>query len=449
MSQQLNTDRASSAKIASLSALEILDSRGYPTLRATARLSNGISAAASVPSGASTGSREACELRDGDPQRYRGRGVLRAVENVNTVLNELLSGRRVGMQQQLDRAMCDADGTALKSRYGANAILGASLAILHSAAAAAGQPLYRYIAQLQGCDHHQSWIMPVPMMNILNGGAHAANNLDLQEFMIQPLSAGSFSEALRWGAEIFHSLCSQLKQQGISTAVGDEGGVAPDLPNHRAALDTIMTAIDRAGFKPGREIGLALDCAASEFYRDGRYWLAAEGQSLDAAGFVGFLADLCRDYPILSIEDGLAEDDWQGWQLLTQVLGKQLQLVGDDLFVSDTATLASGIEGRVANSILVKLNQVGTVSQTLEVIALAREKNYGTVISHRSGETEDTTIADLAVGTAAGQIKTGAPCRSDRVAKYNRLLCIEQELGAAARLYRLPGGGLESGRVKR
>ena len=415
-------------EIVDLAAIEILDSRGNPTLRVEARLANGIRGAACVPSGASCGSREALELRDGDPKRYRGKGVLGGIAHVEGQIGTLLRGVDAAQQREIDDAMCAADGSPLKEHLGANAILGVSLAVAHAAARDNGLPLYEYIARLSG---ERSFSLPLPMMNIVNGGAHADNNLDFQEFMVQPLAADTFTEALRWGAEIFHALVAALKQRGLATAVGDEGGVAPNLPSHAAALDIVLEAVRDAGFEPGRDIGLALDCAASEFYSDGRYHLQGEGRTLDAEELVDYLVELTRNYPITSLEDCLAEDDWAGWAALSQVLGERLQLVGDDLFVTDCKTLQRGIDAGVANAVLVKLNQVGTLSETLDLIALAQRSGYGTVISHRSGETEDTTIADLAVATAAGQIKTGAPCRSDRVAKYNRLLCIERELGAS------------------
>jgi len=417
------------SEITDIRAFEILDSRGHPTLYAEVFTRGGALGAAGVPSGASTGSREALELRDGDAARYGGRGVRQAIETVNTTFRELLIGQDASKQRELDAAMTEADGTPGKSRFGANAILAVSLAAARAAAADEDLPLYRYIAQLADCDE---LLMPVPMMNILNGGVHADNNVDIQEFMVQPVGAPNFAEALRWGAEIFHALRTLLKKRGLATGVGDEGGFAPDLPASEAALEAIAEAVAAAGLRLGEDITLALDCAASELYRDGAYHLPGEGRSFTGAEFAAYLAGLCERWPILSVEDGMAEDDWQGWENLTRLLGERVQLVGDDLFVTQADTLRQGIERGVANAVLVKLNQVGTLSETLETIACARQARYGIIISHRSGETEDTTIADLAVGTAAGQIKTGAPCRSDRVAKYNRLLRIEAELSGTA-----------------
>ncbi|MFZ5652967.1 MAG: phosphopyruvate hydratase [Pseudomonadota bacterium] len=418
-------------KIADIRAYEILDSRGNPTLNVDVVLERGALGSACVPSGASTGSREALELRDGDPARYLGKGVRRAVANVNGPLRDLLRGADAADQRELDRRMCAADGTDNKGRLGANAILGVSLAAARAAAAGRGLPLYRHLAELFGAGGG-GYRMPVPMMNILNGGEHADNNVDIQEFMIQPVGAPSFAEALRAGAEIFHALKKVLRGRGLATAVGDEGGFAPDLASNAEALAVIGEAVAAAGYRLGADITLALDCAASEFFRDGRYELRGEGRSFAAAGFVDYLAELCARYPITSIEDGLDESDWAGWKLLTERLGGRVQLVGDDLFVTNTAILRRGIEQGVANAILIKPNQIGTLSETLDAIAMARAAGYRAVISHRSGETEDTTIADLAVATAAGQIKTGSLCRSDRVAKYNRLLRIEAELGGAA-----------------
>lgn len=416
--------------IKDVSALEILDSRGNPTIEACIELENGIRAFAAAPSGASTGSREALELRDGDKNRYLGKGVTRAVGNVNTTIRQLLKGKAVAAQRELDQLMIDADGTENKGNLGANAILAVSLAAAKAAAQDQGIPLYEHIANINGTPGQYS--MPVPMMNIVNGGEHADNNVDIQEFMVQPVGATTFAEALRQGAEIFHALKAVLHSQGLNTAVGDEGGFAPDLKSNAEALALIGQAVEQAGYKTGKEITLALDCASSEFYRDGRYQLSGENKSFDAAGFADYLAALCDDYPIISIEDGMDESDWDGWAGLTQKIGDRVQLVGDDLFVTNTSILKRGIDQSIANSILIKFNQIGTLSETLDAIRMAKEAGYTAVISHRSGETEDTTIADLAVGTAAGQIKTGSLCRSDRVAKYNRLLRIESELGAKA-----------------
>lgn len=417
------------AKIVDVKAREILDSRGNPTVEADVVLDDGKVGSACVPSGASTGSREALELRDGDAGRYLGKGVQKAVQHVNVDLRELLLGRDANDQQAIDQAMLDLDGTDNKAKLGANALLAASLATARAAATSQGKPLYAWISELY--QNEGDYRLPVPMMNIINGGEHADNNVDIQEFMIQPVGASSIAEAVRYGAEVFHALKSVLKGRGLSTAVGDEGGFAPDLPSNEAALEAIMEAIAKAGFKAGEDITLALDCAASEFYKGGKYVLAGEGRSLDSAGFVDYLATLCDRYPIISIEDAQDESDWAGWKLLTDKLGGKVQLVGDDLFVTNTAILERGIKEGVANSILIKFNQIGTLTETLNAIRMAREAGYTAVISHRSGETADTTIADLAVGTAAGQIKTGSLCRSDRVAKYNRLIRIEEELGRA------------------
>ena len=410
-------------EIIDITAREILDSRGNPTVEADVEVAGGHVGRAGVPSGASTGSREALELRDRDDNRYLGRGVLRAVENVNTRIREMLIGRDAEAQKEVDRLMLDMDATGNKGELGANAMLAVSLATAAAAARGRGLQLYEYLAELDGSPGRYS--MPVPMMNILNGGEHADNNVDIQEFMVQPVGSPNFAEALRCGAEIFHTLKGVLSSQGLSTAVGDEGGFAPNLPSNEAALEAIMTAIDKAGYRAGEDVTLALDCAASEFYRDGKYLLAGEGREYDAEGFSDYLAGLADRYPIISIEDGLDESDWDGWRYLTEKLGDRIQLVGDDLFVTNPAILRKGIDQGVANSILIKVNQIGTLSETLEAMHLAREAGYTRVISHRSGETEDTTIADLAVATAAGQIKTGSLCRSDRVAKYNRLLRIE------------------------
>ncbi|MDQ4148131.1 MAG: phosphopyruvate hydratase [Pseudomonadota bacterium] len=410
--------------ITDIRAREILDSRGNPTIETDVTLKSGHAGRAAVPSGASTGTREAIELRDGDQNRYGGKGVTKAVANVN---NEILSnvvGKDARDQAALDQRMIELDGTPNKGRLGANAILAVSLAAARAAANEAGVPLYRYL----GGDG--PFVLPVPMMNIINGGAHADNSVDLQEFMILPVGADSMREAVRFGAEVFHALRKVLRKRGLSTAVGDEGGFAPDLPSNEAAIETILEAIAAAGFEAGKDICLGLDAAASEFYRDGRYELTSERKSLDAAGFIDYLAGWVEAYPIISIEDGLAEDDWEGWSQLTQRLGGRVQLVGDDLFVTNTEILRRGIDEKVANSILIKLNQIGTLTETLAAIQMAHEAGYTTIISHRSGETEDVTIADLAVATGAGQIKTGSLCRSDRVAKYNQLLRIEEALGA-------------------
>jgi len=415
-------------EIADVRAREILDSRGNPTLEAEVELSCGAVGSAMVPSGASTGSREALELRDQDAGRYLGKGVQKAVGHVNTLIRERLMGMNPIEQQAIDRAMLELDGTDNKAVLGANAMLGVSLAAAHAAAAASGVKLYEHLAKLDETAGRYS--MPVPMMNILNGGEHADNNVDIQEFMIQPVGVNSFAEALRAGAEIFHALKAVLKEEGLATAVGDEGGFAPNLASNRAALESIVVAIEKAGYTPGKDIYLALDCAASEFYHDGRYVLSGEGREFSSEEFVGYLEGLVSEFPILSIEDGLDESDWDGWALMTERLGDRVQLVGDDLFVTNPGILKRGIDNNVANAILVKVNQIGTLSETLEAIRTAREANYAVVISHRSGETEDTTIADLAVATAAGQIKTGSLCRSDRVAKYNRLLRIEDWSGA-------------------
>lgn len=415
-------------KIIDIRAREILDSRGNPTVEAEIEVEGGFTGSAGVPSGASTGSREALELRDKDPSRYMGKGVRKAVENVNTRLREMLIGRDVQAQADIDQMMIELDGTENKGNLGANAMLAVSLATAAAAAKARGLQLYEYLAELDGRPGRYS--MPVPMMNILNGGEHADNNVDIQEFMIQPVGAATFAEALRCGAEIFHTLKAVLSSNGLSTAVGDEGGFAPNLPSNEAALQMIMEAIDKAGYKAGGDVYLALDCAASEFYKDGSYVLSGEDKAFNSEGFSDYLADLVDRYPILSIEDGLDESDWDGWAYLTKILGDRVQLVGDDLFVTNPAILKKGIDEGIANSILIKVNQIGTLTETLEAIKLAREAGYTTVISHRSGETEDTTIADLAVATAAGQIKTGSLCRSDRVAKYNRLLRIEDHSSA-------------------
>ena len=414
-------------KIVELHALEVLDSRGNPTVQAEVRLESGAVGVACAPSGASTGSREALELRDGDTSRYLGKGVLKAVDAVNGAIRERLVGMDARDQRGLDSAMLELDGTDNKANLGANAILAVSLAAAKAAANAKGMPLYAHIAELYGQPGQYS--MPVPMMNILNGGEHADNNVDIQEFMIQPVGAPNFTEALRVGTEIFHALKKVLSARGLATAVGDEGGFAPNLESNAEALAVIKQAVADAGYALGRDVTLALDCAASEFYRDGQYDLAGEGKQYDATGFVDYLAELCEQYPIVSIEDGMDESDWEGWKALTGKLGDKVQLVGDDLFVTNTRILKRGIDESIGNSILIKFNQIGSLSETLEAIKMAQDAGFTAVISHRSGETEDTTIADLAVGTSAGQIKTGSLCRSDRVAKYNRLLVIEQQLG--------------------
>ncbi|MAL94000.1 MAG: phosphopyruvate hydratase [Haliea sp.] len=417
------------SSIANVQAFEVMDSRGNPTVMAEVTLASGEVGSACAPSGASTGSREALELRDGDSARYLGKGVLKAVGNVNGPIRSLLQGRDASQQRELDHAMIEADGTENKANFGANAILAVSLAAAKAAAQARKVPLYQHIAELNGSSEYS---MPVPMMNILNGGEHADNNVDIQEFMVQPVAAPTFAEALRAGAEIFHHLKKVLSARGLNTAVGDEGGFAPNLPSNEAALEVIAEAVGKAGYQLGRDITLALDCAASEFYRDGVYDLSGEGKRFSSAEFADYLDKLSSDHPIISIEDGLDESDWAGWKLLTDKIGERVQLVGDDLFVTNTKILQQGIDQGVANSILIKFNQIGSLSETLDAIAMARKAGYTAVISHRSGETEDATIADLAVATAAGQIKTGSLCRSDRVAKYNRLLRIEAELAGRA-----------------
>ncbi|MEM8661964.1 MAG: phosphopyruvate hydratase [Pseudomonadota bacterium] len=417
------------SKIKGVQGFEVLDSRGNPTVMAEVVLESGFVGSACAPSGASTGSREALELRDGDSDRYLGKGVIKAVSNVNGPIRDLLIGRDATIQRELDSLMIAADGTDNKAQFGANAILAVSLAAAKAAAGVRGLPLYQHIAELNGSS---SLSMPVPMMNILNGGEHADNNVDIQEFMIQPVAATSFAEALRVGSEIFHHLKKVLAGRGLNTAVGDEGGFAPNLPSNEAALEVITDAVAKAGYELGKDVTLALDCAASEFYRDGAYDLAGEGKQFSSEAFADYLAALTADHPIISIEDGLDESDWDGWKVLTDKLGDKIQLVGDDLFVTNTRILQEGIDKGIANSILIKFNQIGSLSETLDAITLAKAAGYTAVISHRSGETEDTTIADLAVATAAGQIKTGSLCRSDRVAKYNRLLRIEAELGDTA-----------------
>ncbi|PXF32903.1 enolase [Pokkaliibacter plantistimulans] len=417
-------------QIVDIKAREVLDSRGNPTVEADVILSCGTVGSACAPSGASTGSREALELRDGDKSRYLGKGVLTAVKGINTEIRAALLGKDAVNQREIDNIMLALDGTENKARLGANAILAVSLACAKAAAAARNIPLYQHIADINGTPGVYS--MPVPMMNILNGGEHADNNVDIQEFMVQPVGAPSFAEALRYGAEIFHNLKKVLSERGLNTAVGDEGGFAPNLGSNEEALVVIQEAVARAGYQLGDNITLALDCASSEFYKDGQYQLSGEGKAFDSAGFVNYLDDLSQKYPIVSIEDGLDESDWAGWAILTKQIGTRVQLVGDDLFVTNTKILKEGIEKSIGNSILIKFNQIGSLSETLDAIKMAKEAGYTAVISHRSGETEDTTIADLAVGTAAGQIKTGSLCRSDRVSKYNRLLRIEEELGDKA-----------------
>ncbi|MEB6162696.1 phosphopyruvate hydratase [Pseudomonas aeruginosa] len=418
------------AKIVDIKGREVLDSRGNPTVEADVILDNGIVGSACAPSGASTGSREALELRDGDKSRYLGKGVLKAVANINGPIRDLLLGKDAADQKALDQAMIELDGTENKAKLGANAILAVSLAAAKAAAQAKGVPLYAHIADLNGTPGQYS--MPVPMMNIINGGEHADNNVDIQEFMVQPVGAKNFAEALRMGAEIFHHLKAVLKARGLNTAVGDEGGFAPNLSSNEDALAAIAEAVEKAGYKLGDDVTLALDCASSEFFKDGKYDLEGEGKVFDAAGFADYLAGLTQRYPIISIEDGMDESDWTGWKGLTDKIGAKVQLVGDDLFVTNTKILKEGIEKGIGNSILIKFNQIGSLTETLEAIQMAKAAGYTAVISHRSGETEDSTIADLAVGTAAGQIKTGSLCRSDRVSKYNQLLRIEEQLGAKA-----------------
>ncbi|AAV81613.1 MULTISPECIES: phosphopyruvate hydratase [Idiomarina] len=418
------------SKIVKVVGREIMDSRGNPTVEADVYLESGHMGRAAAPSGASTGSREALELRDGDTSRYLGKGVETAVANINGAIAEALSGIDAINQEAVDNIMLRLDGTDNKEKLGANAILAVSLAVAKAAALSKGIELYEHIANLNNTSGKYS--MPLPMMNILNGGEHADNNVDIQEFMIQPVGAESFKEGLRMGAEVFHALKKVLQKRGLSTAVGDEGGFAPNLASNEEALQVIVEAVENAGYKMGSDITLALDCAASEFYRDGKYELSGEGKSFTAEEFADYLAELCDRYPIISIEDGLDESDWDGWKVLTEKLGSKVQLVGDDLFVTNTRILKEGIDKSIANSILIKFNQIGSLTETLAAIAMAREAGYSAVISHRSGETEDATIADLAVGTAAGQIKTGSLCRSDRVAKYNQLLRIEGDLNGQA-----------------
>jgi enolase len=405
---------------------EIIDSRGNPTVECDVLLESGTMGRAAVPSGASTGSREAIELRDGDPKRYMGKGVLRAVENINTEIAESLMGLDGTEQAYIDKVLIELDGTENKGRLGANAMLAVSMAVAKAAAEESGLTLYRYFGGSGAMS------MPVPMMNVINGGAHADNNLDLQEFMIIPVGAPSFREAIRWGAETFHTLKKLLHDKGLATSVGDEGGFAPNLVNHEAAIELILQAIEKAGYEPGRQIALGLDCAASEFYKNGKYELSGEKLSLSSADFTNLLSTWCDKYPIISIEDGMAENDWEGWKLQTDVLGDKVQLVGDDLFVTNTKILQRGIDQGIANSILIKINQIGTLTETFAAIELAKRYNYTSVVSHRSGETEDSTIADIAVATNSLQIKTGSMSRSDRMAKYNQLLRIEEDLGEVA-----------------
>jgi enolase len=414
------------ATIQHVRGFEILDSRGNPTVAAEVVLSNGARGSAASPSGASTGSREALELRDGNPRRYLGKGVTKAVAHVNGELSQALLGQPAEDQAALDQRMIELDGTPTKARLGANAILAVSLALAKAAAASAGAPLYRHLGNARQPR------LPLPMMNIINGGAHVDNNVDMQEFMILPVGAPRFAEAMRWGVEVFHSLKALLKSRRLSTAVGDEGGFAPDLPSNEAAIEVILAAIEQAGFKPGSDIALGLDVASSEFHKSGHYELSSEGKRFDSAQFVDYLTRWVDAYPIVTIEDGMAEDDWDGWELLTARLGRRVQLVGDDLFVTNTEILQQGVARGAGNSILIKPNQIGTLTETLAAIAMAERAGFASVVSHRSGETEDTTIADLSVCTAATQIKTGSLCRSDRMAKYNRLLLIEAELGPSA-----------------
>jgi enolase len=405
---------------------EILDSRGNPTVECDVLLESGTMGRAAVPSGASTGSREAIELRDGDKKRYLGKGVLKAVEHINTEISESVLGLDASEQAFLDKTLIDLDGSDNKARLGANATLAVSMAVARAAAEESGLPLYRYFG---GMGANQ---LPVPMMNVINGGAHANNNLDLQELMIIPVGAPSFREAVRYGAEVFHALKKIIDGKGMTTAVGDEGGFAPNLASHEAAIQMILEAVESAGYKPGEQIAIGLDCAASEFHKDGKYHLEGEGLVLTPAEWTDILAGWCDKYPIVSIEDGMGESDWDGWKTLTDKLGSRVQLVGDDLFVTNTKILKEGIDRRIANSILIKINQIGTLSETFAAIEMAKRANYTAVISHRSGETEDSTIADIAVGTNAGQIKTGSMSRSDRIAKYNQLLRIEEDLGDVA-----------------
>jgi len=416
----------SSSMIKAIIGREIIDSRGNPTVEADVILESGVMGRAAVPSGASTGTREAIEMRDGDAKRYGGKGVTQAVKHVNTEIREALLGKNAANQTDIDSTMLALDGTDNKSKLGANALLAVSMACARAAAANEGKPLYAYLSK------DKNYLMPVPMMNIINGGAHADNSVDLQEFMVMPLGAPSMAEAIRYGAEVFHALKKVLHDKGMNTAVGDEGGFAPDLPSNEAAIEVILEAIDKAGYKAGEDIMIAIDAASSEFYKDGKYVLASENKSLSASEFIDLLEDWVNKYPIISIEDGLAEDDWDGWKEITERLGNKVQLVGDDLFVTNTKIFQQGIDKHIANSILIKVNQIGTLTETLAAIDMAKQAGYTAVISHRSGETEDTTIADLAVATSAGQIKTGSMSRSDRVAKYNQLIRISEELGDKA-----------------
>ena len=422
------------SKIKSVYAREVLDSRGNPTVEVEVTTECGAFGSAIVPSGASTGVHEAVELRDGDKNRYLGKGTQKAVDNVNNVIAEAVIGMEVTNQREIDYKMIELDGTPNKGKLGANAILGVSLAVAKAAAASLGLPLYRYIGGANG------YVLPTPMMNIINGGAHADNNVDFQEFMIMPVNAPSFKEAIRMGAEVFHALKSVLNSKGLNTAVGDEGGFAPNLASNEDAIKTIIEAIEKAGYKPGEDVKLAMDVASSEFYQDGKYVLPGENnKSFTSKELVDFYAELCEKYPIISIEDGLDQDDWEGWDYLTEKLGKKVQLVGDDFFVTNTERLKMGIERGVANSILIKVNQIGTLTETLEAIEMAQKANYTAVVSHRSGETEDTTIADIAVATNAGQIKTGSASRTDRIAKYNQLIRIEDRLGSQSKYSGLTG----------
>ena len=422
------------SKIKSVYAREVLDSRGNPTVEVEVTTECGAFGSAIVPSGASTGVHEAVELRDGDKNRYLGKGTQKAVDNVNNVIAEAVIGMEVTNQREIDYKMIELDGTPNKGKLGANAILGVSLAVAKAAAASLGLPLYRYIGGANG------YVLPTPMMNIINGGAHADNNVDFQEFMIMPVNAPSFKEAIRMGAEVFHALKSVLNSKGLNTAVGDEGGFAPNLASNEDAIKTIIEAIEKAGYKPGEDVKLAMDVASSEFYQDGKYVLPGENnKSFTSKELVDFYAELCEKYPIISIEDGLDQDDWEGWDYLTEKLGGKVQLVGDDFFVTNTIRLQQGIDRGVANSILIKVNQIGTLTETLEAIEMAQKANYTAVISHRSGETEDTTIADIAVATNAGQIKTGSASRTDRIAKYNQLIRIEDRLGSQSKYSGMTG----------
>lgn len=426
------------AKITEIKAREIIDSRGNPTVEADVVLSSGVVGRAIVPSGASTGSREALELRDKDPERFGGKGVLTAVNNVNTKIASALVGKNAAAQKEIDTIMIDLDGTENKSQLGANAILAVSMACAKAAAIEQGKPLFEYIANLSNTE---AYLLPTPMMNIINGGEHADNNVDMQEFMIVPIGAPTINEAIRYGSETFHALKKILHERNLNTAVGDEGGFAPDLPSNAAAIEIILEAITQAGYRPGKDIAIGLDLASSEFYKNGKYCLASENRELSSAEMVDYLGDWVNKYPIITIEDAMAEGDWDGWKLLTEKLGDKVQIVGDDLFVTNTKILQEGIDKGIANAILIKVNQIGTITETLEAIALANRSGYNNVISHRSGESEDTFIADLAVGTNAGQIKTGSLCRTDRIAKYNQLIRIAETMGkkaqyAGARPYR-------------